>query len=319
MDYYQQQLDPFEVQTQIERGQDPLARTPDELIAAARKAKELGYTPEGLSRLDKDWVARTGFDPFRTQVIPNGAKTLGGYYIPNSFDKRAIEANEKRVGLPAGTIKGPDTMGVAQANLDAWKGGSTASHEATHRGFYRMLPQVSGYDEHERAVRLRDIEFEDPNSPRGKHVRGLVPKDAKVLAHSPEAWAILLANRGRDANRARQVVQGVGPVPTMQHALKYNTPTREDLAAHAKALQVGRDLMPIASVGAPQNVAKARPEVAPPRTPPQPVRPAPDPRTAAYDAQNQSAQRQAAVESGALRQVKPLEGELARWSTQKVV
>lgn len=319
MDYYQQQLDPFEVQVQIERGQDPLARTPDELIAAARKAKELGYTPEGLSRLDKDWVARTGFDPFRTQIIPDGSNKFGGYYIPPSFDRQQIETHEKLAGLPVGTIKGPDTMGVTQKNLNLWKDGATANHEATHRGFYKMLPQVSGYDEHERAVRLRDIEFGKPGSAHLREMVTKVPKNAEIPEYSPEAWAVQLANKGRDANRTRQVVQGVGPVPTMQHALKYNTPTREDLAAHAKALQVGRDLMPVASVGAPQNVAKARPEAAPPRTPPQPVRVVPDPRTAAYDAQNQSAQRRAAVERGELQQVKPLAGELARWSTQKVV
>lgn len=74
-----------------------------------------------------------------------------------------------------------------------------------------------------------------------------------------------------------------------------------------------------AAVRAAQNVAKARPEAAPPMTPPQPVRPVPGPRTASYDAQNQSAQRQAAVERGELQQVKPLAGELARWSTQKVI
>lgn len=319
MDYYQQQLDPFEVQTQIEQGRDPLARTPDELIAAARKAKELGYTPEGLSRLDKDWVTRVGFDPFRTQIVPDGSNKFGGYYIPGTFGREAIATHEGLAGLPAGTIKGPDTMGVTQKSKDLWKDGATANHEATHRGFYRMLPQVSGFDEHERTVRLRDLEFGIPGSTHLKELATKVPKNARIPEYSPEAYAIQLANRGRDANRARQVVQGVGPVPMMQHALKYNTPTREDLAAHARALQVGRDLMPIASVGAPQNVAKARPEATPPRTPPQPVRPAPDPRTAAYDAQNQSAQRQAAVERGDLQQVKPLEGELARWSTQKVV
>jgi hypothetical protein len=319
MDYYQQQLDPFEVQTQIERGQDPLARTPDELIAAARKAKELGYTPEGLRRLDKDWVTRVGFDPFRTQIFPTGSNKVGGYYIPPYFTTEHIASDERGKDLRPGTIKGPDTIGISQAAKDAWENAATANHEATHRGFYKMLPQVSSYDAHERAVRLRDLEFERPNSERSKFLRETMPPGATTPFYSPEAYAIQLANRGRDANRARQVVQGVGPVPTMQHALKYNTPTREDLASHAKALQVGRDLMPVASVGAPQNVARARPEAAPPRTPLQPPRPAPDPGTAAYDAQNQSAQRQAAVESGALQQVKPLAGELARWSTQKVV
>ena len=319
MDYYQQQLDPFEVQVQIERGQDPLAKTPDELIAAARKAKELGYTPEGLSRLDKDWVARVGFDPFRTQVFPTGSNKVGGYYIPPYFTKEHIANDERGKDLRPGTIKGPDTMGISQAAKDAWVGGSTASHEATHRGFYRILPQVSDYDAHEHAVRLRDLEFERPNSERSKFLREIMPPNVATPPYSPEAWAIQLANRGRDVNRARQVVQGVGPVPTMQHALKYNTPTREDLAAHAKALQAGRDLTPVASVGAPQNVARARPEAAPPTAPQQPVRAVPDPRTASYDAQNQSAQRQAAVERGELQQVKPLEGELARWSTKKVV
>lgn len=319
MDYYQQQLDPFEVQVQIERGQDPLARTPDELIATARKAKELGYTPEGLSRLDKDWVARTGFDPYRTQIFPTGSNKVGGYYIPPYFTKEHIANDERGKDLRPGTIKGPDTIGISQASKDAWENAATANHEATHRGFYRMLPQVSGYDAHERAVRLRDLEFERPDSERSKFLRKLVPPGASMSSYSPEAWAVQLANRGRDANRARQVVQGVGPVPMMQHALKHNTPTREDLAAHAKALQAGRNLIPVASVGAPQNVARARPEVAPTSTPTQPVRAVPDPKTAAYDAQNQSAQRQAAVERDELQQVKPLAGELARWSTQKVV
>ena len=111
-------------------------------------------------------------------------------------------------------------------------------------------------------------------------------------------------------------------LPELSYIPKSHRTSAVNMRAGLEDVQraVAQDLAKLngaAVAGGPQNVASARPEAAPPRTPPQPVRAVPDPKTAAYDAQNQSARRQSAVGRGEVQQVKPLAGELARWPAKK--
>lgn len=259
MDY----RDPLSAQEMLKQGYDPLSKPVDDLINAGRAAKALGYSEGGLARLDRDWVTRAGFDPSRGRILQKGlGKDLAGFYVHPTPATQEDAANfEKTYSLPTGTTAKPDTVNAIPQGLAGAIDEDVLNHEYTHRGYSRFIPNSTG---NEFYVRRRDRDFGNPDGVVGKLARDTVgsanwynvgTKAGEAVADlfTQEGNVNALADAAREANANKTVVRNVGPVSIMQHALKYNTPTREDQAAHAKALQAGRELTPVTQLKAPTN------------------------------------------------------------------